>query len=72
MGDVIPIKKPAFVCGGCKYLGWRGLVKWCRHPAHVVRIKPAGKCPDFIDLDAKVMPGNPAPWPEPVNLQEVN
>jgi hypothetical protein len=56
-------------CGDCKYFGFRGLEKWCRHPDHLRAIRKWGKqCPDWVEWDAKHMPGHPAPWPYPVSL----
>ena len=56
-------------CGECKYFGFRGLTRYCLHPDHPLPIKNwPGKCPDFIDIEKKIMPGKPQPWPEPVDL----
>lgn len=55
--------------GECKFFGWLGLKRYCRHPDHVAELKKwPGKCPDFVDLDKKIMPGHAQPWPEPVEL----
>jgi hypothetical protein len=56
-------------CGTCKYMGWKGLKAWCRHPKHVTAIVTWGKrCPEWIDWETKIMPGHEAPWPDPVSL----
>jgi hypothetical protein len=56
-------------CGECKYLGWLGLTRYCRHPDHVAPLtKWPGKCPDFVDLEMKCMPGHEPKWPLPVDL----
>lgn len=64
----------------CKYHGWLLLEEWCRHPAHLEPLKPGricamlaagGKCPSFIDWEAKVMPGTEPPWPMPIVMQQL-
>jgi hypothetical protein len=56
-------------CGECRYGGWKGLVKYCRHPGHVKPITQwEKKCPEFCDQDRKIMPGQEQPWAEPVRL----
>ena len=66
--------------GPCKYLGWLGLVVWCRHPAHLEPIEPAraaairqtaGKCASWVDFEQKVMPTMKQWWPDPVKLAGV-
>jgi hypothetical protein len=60
-------------CTDCKYIGWKGLERWCRHPAHVTRLKnPAAQCTDWLHEDTKHMPGEVPPWPYPVSLVEKN
>lgn len=57
-------------CGECKYMGFKRLEKYCRHPKHVKPIKKwPGKCDDFVDAEAKYMEHQPAPWPMPVRLE---
>lgn len=59
-------------CGECKYMGWRGLKSWCRHPDHPLPIRKwPGRCPEFVDQERKVMPHESAPWPDPVDLRDV-
>jgi len=64
-------------CGECKYPGWFGPCEWCRHPEHLEPIEPGrrlaleangGRCPDYVDWEAKVMPGTEPVWPMPVDL----
>lgn len=56
-------------CGNCKYVGWYGLQKWCRHPDHVEPIRrPDKSCQDWLDEETKHMPGETPPWPYPVSL----
>lgn len=56
-------------CGECKYFGFRGLTRHCRHPEHPLPIvKWPGECRDFIDIEKKIMPGKAQPWPEPVEF----
>jgi hypothetical protein len=80
MAAVVPIKKPDFLCGTCRYFGWKALEKWCRHPTHPAPYIPrracaimgaGGLCREYLEVDAKAMPGQPSPWPDPVNLEEV-
>ncbi|MDY0262002.1 hypothetical protein [Syntrophotalea acetylenica] len=56
-------------CSDCKYIGWRGLERWCRHPDHVARLKnPAAQCADWVHEDVKHLPHEAPPWPYPVSL----
>jgi hypothetical protein len=54
-------------CGGCKYQGWKGLARWCRHPVHLGPM-PAGRCRDYLPWETMVVEGHEAPWPMPVQL----
>ena len=67
-------------CGGCKYPGWFGPHEWCRHPDYLEPIEPArkfaiiaagGRCPSFVEWEAKVMPGSEPPWPMPVVMRQL-
>ena len=66
--------------GPCKYHGWLMLVEWCRHPEILMPLtrnlpyleSAGGKCPCFIDFEAKVMPGNEPPWPMPAAISPGN
>jgi hypothetical protein len=80
MADVIALKKTSWPCGGCKYLGWQGLVIWCRHPAHLEAYQPrrafailaaGGKCRSYIEWETMVPEGHEPKWPMPVSLLEV-
>lgn len=56
--------------GECKYFGWLGLQRYCRHPKHQEPITEwPGGCRDHVDLDKKIMAGQEQPWPEPVELR---
>jgi len=58
-------------CGDCRYLGWFGLMAWCRHPEHTRQIKHWGRsCSEHVLYDVKPLPGHQLPHPEPVNLEE--
>lgn len=58
-------------CGDCKYLGWLGLDKWCRHPAINKPILQWGKqCAQWIEFDSKPLPGQQPSWLAPVKLTE--
>ena len=57
----------------CKYIGWKGRDRWCRHPNHVAPItKPCAGCREYVHEDVKHMPGEVPPWPYPVSLVEKN
>lgn len=60
--------QPKFICGECRYFGFRGMDWWCRHPAHAGPVKRASECPDFLDMYAKVLPGRQDPHPAPVDI----
>jgi hypothetical protein len=52
-------------CGTCRYFGFQGLVRLCRHPDHVVVIRQWGVgCPQWVLTTAK----DPHPDPVPMNL----
>jgi len=56
-------------CGECKFFGFLGLQRYCRHPEHSQPIRQwPGHCQGFVDIDKKFMPGQKQPWPEPVKL----
>jgi len=60
-------------CGNCKYTGWKGLTRWCRHPYHVAPLEnPSGHCNEWLDEDTKHMPGEVPAWEYPVRLAEKN
>ncbi|OGC00124.1 hypothetical protein A2V82_16430 [candidate division KSB1 bacterium RBG_16_48_16] len=67
-------------CGGCLYFWFKGLVKWCLHPKHNSPLPPLNlrggangggvkNCPEFIEWDIKVAPGQEAAWPEPIRMR---
>ena len=40
------------VCYSCKYFGFRGLKKWCRHPDYNKELpKERSKCGKWLDVD---------------------
>ena len=42
------------ICGNCRYLHFKGLIKMCRHPDHVVEIVQWGiNCPDWVEITSK-------------------
>lgn len=58
-------------CGECKFFGFLGLQRHCRHPEHPLPIRQwPGQCGEFVDQNKKFMPGKPQPWPEPVKLKK--
>lgn len=60
-------------CTDCKYIGWKGLERYCRHPAHVKPLKnTASQCNDWLSDETKHMPDEVPKWPYPVKLAEKN
>jgi hypothetical protein len=51
----MPIPRtPGDDCGTCKYLGWHGQLRYCRHPDHVAIIKSwPHNCDDWLHIDEK-------------------
>ncbi|MCE5333935.1 MAG: hypothetical protein LLG06_05040 [Desulfobacteraceae bacterium] len=40
-------------CGGCHYIGWKGLDLWCMHPDHPAKIHPyvwTTLCPEYSGM----------------------
>ncbi|MBN2644621.1 MAG: hypothetical protein JXR59_04010 [Desulfuromonadaceae bacterium] len=60
-------------CGSCFYLGWDGVLPWCRHPDHGRLITgPGCRGRNHVDRYKKLLPTAQPDYPAPLPLPERN
>lgn len=56
-------------CGTCRYFGFKGFERWCRHPDHPARLTTwPCHCPAWLDKEAKSLGG--ITYPDPIILEQ--